>query len=996
MTTTTIRGAGGKSGGSARVATEVEDSLRSAQFANVIDVISEGEIVGLVDGLRSVYLDGTPIQGPGTEMNFKGVSHVATTGQQDQGHLPFEPVSVTVAVGTKVAKAVPIVRTISNSEIDWVTVTLGTPRMSFQDPSNGDILGSKVAYTIELQSAGGGFQSVHVGEIVGKTNSRYQRQVKINLPGSGPWDVRVTRSTDDALTSNISNDLYWDSYTSGIDVKLKYPNTAAVMLRLDSEQFDSIPVRGYDIRGMIVRVPSNYNPETRVYTGAWNGTFKLAWTNNPAWCFYDMLTNSRYGLGDYLSADQIDKWTLYSIGRYCDQLVPSGFGYDEPRFTCNLYLQTQEDAYKVINSMASIFRAMAFWANDQITASQDAPSDPVANFTPANVLNGDFNYQGADRRARHSVALVSWNDPADMYRQKIEYVSDDAAIARWGVVQTEVVAVGCTSRGQAHRVAKWLIYTEQHESETITFKAGMDSAQLCPGAIIRTNDPVRSGKRMGGRLVGQTLNSVSLDSPIEIETGQVYELILTMPDLTVITRTPSNAPGTHAVLNFALALPSLPEPSSMWLLSATNIEPELWRVITVTESEPTVVDVTAIAHDPNKYAFVEQGIVLEPRATTGIPTRPPAVTEVTHQTELYLVNDGIYSTRISLGWAASRTAVAYRITWRRGEGNYKTEQTSGTNFEINGVAAGVFRILIAPVNALGKAGEEVEITHTVDASAISPDVTGLSLNPNFSSHNLPFKWDMVPGTVAYEVQVRDPTSGVLLREASVKGTEFTYFFTMNQADGGPRRSLRVRVRAKTLVGTSANWTEAVFSNPAPAAPTGISLEAGPGQVSIFAERPSDPDLAGMLVWVYADSTVPTTAENLTYQGSDNAYMKTGLKPGIPVFFKVAFYDAFGAVALNYSTSMSAIPLASGGVQIVTELPASPEDVAGELALFLNVADPLLRGMHGWSGTEWVNVTKLLDGSVTSDKLAPGAVDFAALAVGAVQARNLSINKHFIY
>lgn len=992
-----IAGAGGgKDGGSPRVAVEQPDNLRSSQYANLIDVLCEGEIEGLVDGLRSIYLNGTPIQGAGSQMNFTGVSMVSVNGQQEQNHLPFAPVTVSQAVDVELNASAPTVQTVSNPEADWVKVTLGVPRLTYQNPENGDISGTSVSYRIDVQANGGGYVTVVSDTIAGKTNSRYQREHKIYLSGTGPWNIRVARTSPNSTQSNLINSLFWDVLTTGIDVKLKYPNTAAVMLRLDAKQFSSVPTRGYKVRGLKVRVPNNYDPITRTYSGAWNGTFKIAWTNNPAWCFYDLITNARYGLGDYISVDQVDKWALYEIGRYCDELVPDGFGGTEPRFACNLFLQTQEEAFKVITSMASIFRGMAFWSNDQVTATQDAPSDPVALFTAANVIDGGFNYQGADRRARHSVVLVSWNDPTDQYRQKIEYVADDAAIARWGVVQTEIVAIGCTSRGQAHRVGKWLLYTEQNESETISFRAGMDAVQLQPGSVFATHDSIRSGKRLGGRIVSASVTEVTIDAPIEIQDGQSYELSVVMPNGDIQTRFVTNGPGTHSTLTVNTPFTQTPDQFAVWVVSASNAQTEYWRAITITEVEPTIVEVSAVAHNPSKYDAIEQGLSLETRVVSSIPTRPGPVTNVVSETEMFLLNNGNHSTRISLGWKAPEYAATYRISWRRDSDNYKTIEINTPSYDIENVAAGTFTIKIAALNALGTASDVVEIQHIVNESAIAPDVTGLSLNPNFTGQDMPLKWDAVPGATAYELEIRDSGTNALLRTATSTAPAFIYTYAMNVTDGGPRRSLKVRLRAKTLVGVSANWVEQTFANPAPAAPSGLAVEAGPGQVSIFAERPSDPDLAGMIVWMYTDATVPAIEANKIYQGTDNAYMKTGLPAGQARYFRVAFYDAFGTAGLNTSSTIAATPLASGGVTKVTSLPANPTAVGGELAVFLDVADSAQRGLYGWNGTAWVSVSALLDDSVTSDKLAPGAVDFTALAAAAVQAKNLAVKKHFIY
>lgn len=1002
-------GGGGKGGGGqARQAVEAPDSLRSSQYANIVEIVSEGEIEGLVNGMRSIFLDETPIESLGGGRNFEGAEFVFHRGTPTKGssssdvRIGSPGVQTTSAVNVEVTTVNPVTRTITNPEADWVKVVIGVPHLSRQDMSNGDIHGTSVSYTISVQSNGSGFQEKVSGTITGKTTSFYKREHKILLTGAGPWDIRVQRTTADSTSSALQNKTFWAEVIEGIDVKLSYPNTALCGLRMNSAQFRSVPVRGYHIRGLRVRVPVNYNPTTRQYTGTWNGTFKIAWTDNPAWCFYDLLTNDRYGLGEYIDPGQVDKWTLYQIGRYCDELVPNGFGGTEPRFTCNLYLQNRDDAFRVINSMASIFRGMVYYADGEILFSQDAPKDAVALFTAANVIDGMFTYQGADRRARHTVALVSWNDPTDMYRQKIEYVSDPDAIQRWGVVQTELLAVGCTSRGQAHRMGKWLLFTEQHESETVTFRAGMDAVRCAPGDIIKIQDSVKSGKRKGGRVAAATTSTLTVDAPVEIDSSGSHTVSVMLSNGTLHDSLLANTPslGTTA-LNLVTPMPSgsLPVPGAMWVVTSPALFAEQWRVLTIAEVEPSVVEINALYYNPGKYATVEQNLALETRPISAIRARPGPVTSLNAVNEVYRLNDVAFSTRIALSWTAPESAASFVVTWRREQENENIEEVRLPNYVINNVPAGTYNIKVAAKNNLGISGESVSINHVVAASGVAPDVQNIRLAPNFLGREMPVTWDRVFGAHEYTVEIRTPDGLTLLRQERVSDNLYTYTFTKNLSDGGvggPRRQLMVRVQAKTLAGTSANWSSAIFGNLAPAMPTGFQLEAGPGQVGILAIRPADEDLQGMIVWMSTSSGFIPSDANKIYQGGDNAFMKTGLQAGLPHFFRVAFYDSFGITGLNISSESMATPTAAGGVTMVTTLPLNPAAIGGELAVFLDVPDTSLRGLHGWSGTEWVSVTRLLNESVTTDKLAPGAVNFSRLAAGAVQARNLALKKHFLH
>jgi len=450
-------------------------TLRSKAFARILDLICEGEIEGLVDGKKSIYLDGTPVQSADGTTNFQDVEYVTRNGTNAQTYIPGIPAAENeVTVSAEVTNALSLVRTITNSEVNAFRIRVATPAL-FRQKDDGSLADEQIDFRVEVQPSGGSYSTVKNFTFNGKTTQEYERSYELQLTGDAPWNIRLTRLTSDNTDNpRIQNRSYWQSYTEIINQKLRYPNSALASLKFNSEYFDSIPSRAYDVKLLKVKVPSNYNPVTRAYTGIWDGTFKTekAWTDNPAWCFYDLLTNTRYGLGNYLSEAQVDKWGLYSIARYCDELVGNGEGGTEPRFTCNIYIQSRKEAFNVIQDFASIFRGMVYWSAGQLTATQDSPADPVALFTPANIEDGSFNYSGSAAKARHTVALVTWNDPEDQYKQKVEYVEDAVGIARYGVSETEITAIGCTSRGQANRVGRWLLFSEQYETETVSFTTG--------------------------------------------------------------------------------------------------------------------------------------------------------------------------------------------------------------------------------------------------------------------------------------------------------------------------------------------------------------------------------------------------------------------------------------------------------------------------------------------------------------------------------------------
>ena len=719
QSTSLIIGAGGGKGGggSARVAQEAPDSLRSKAYARVVDLVCEGEIEGLAAGLRSVYLDDTPIQNSDGSFNFTGVTLEARTGTQQQNYIPgFSSVENEVSVGVECKYGQPVVRSITDPDVDAVRIKVSIPTLTLQDTTNGDLNGTSVTYAIDLQSRGAGYVQILQDTVSGKTSSRYQRSYYVPLSGTGPWDVRLRRITADSTQTSLQNKTFLESYTEVIESKLRYPNSALMALRVDASQFTSIPRRSYDLKLLRVRIPSNYFPETRSYAGVWDGSFKVAWTDNPAWCFYDLVTNTRYGLGNYMPESQVDKWALYRVAKYCDELVPNGLGGYEPRFTCNLYLQTREQAYKVVQDMASVFRGMAYWSGGAITVTQDSPQDPVYQFTAANVVDGEFAYQGSSAKARHTVALVSWVDPDDFYRQKVEYVEDLAGIARYGVVQADVVAMGCTSRGQANRVGKWLLYSEQSESEIITFRTGLEGAVVRPGDVIKVADASRGGMRLGGRIAAATTVSVTLDQ--DLPAGS-WRISVVLPTGVVEERQVGSLSGRTVGVTSAFSM--VPQVGAIWVLSSTLVEAQLFRVVQVAESEPGIHEITALAHNPSKYAAIEQGLALQPRAITVLSTTPAAPTGLTVTESLYRVKDQAL-VLIQLGWEQVFGALEYQVTYRVNGGNTVTlPKVSSTYLEIRNAEAGDYVFTVRAVGVSGKLGNSASLSQSILGKLQPPD-----------------------------------------------------------------------------------------------------------------------------------------------------------------------------------------------------------------------------------------------------------------------------------
>lgn len=717
-----IRGAGGGGkggGGAARAPVEAPDTLQSRAYARVIDLIGEGEIEGLSNGLQSVFLNETPIQNADGSYNFQGFYLETRVGTQAQSYLQgFSAVENELAVGLEVKQGTPLVRTIASAEINAVRVRISLPALSSVNTSNGDISGTSVTLAIDIQTAGAGYVERLRDTISGKASNKYERSYVVPLSGSGPWDVRVRRITADSTKQTLQNKTFWESYTEIINSKLRYPNSALVALGIDASQFQGIPRRGYQMKLLRIKVPVNYDPVARTYAGTWDGTFKIAWTNNPAWVLYDLLTSQRYGLGDFVATGQVDKWGLYQIARYCDEPVPDGLGGTEPRFTCNAYLQTQAEAYRVIQDLASIFRGMVFWANGTIMATQDAPGDAVYLFTTANVIDGAFQYSGASLKARHTVALVSWNDPEDFYRQKIEYVEDADAIARFGIVQTQVTAFGCTSRGQANRVGRWLLYSEASESETVSFATGIEGAVVYPGQLIKIADPARTGQRLGGRLAAASVTSLTLDASPEANLAG-WTISVLLPDGTLASRAVKEQIGP--VLSLALPLATAPQAAAIWIASSPVVEAQLFRVLSVSEVDGSRFQITAIKHNPGKYAAIEQEVKLEPRNITLLSGTPAAPSNVQVRESLY-ESQAEVRVNVNISWDPVLTATGYVVTFAVNDGNPQTMTTTTADIDLRDAVTGNYRITVRAENAVGVRGPA--------SSPIEKEIFGKTLPPS--------------------------------------------------------------------------------------------------------------------------------------------------------------------------------------------------------------------------------------------------------------------------
>jgi len=778
-----LAGAGGKSGSNGRTPVETPDSLHSMAVARIIDLVSEGEIRGLIAGNQSIYLNQVPIQNPDGGLNFAGVTVDTRSGTQDQEYIPgFPSVENEVTVNVELRSDQPVVRTVSGSDLSAVRIRLAVPALQKVDEENGDRNGYSISYAVDLSVDGGAYTTVLNDAITGKTTTQYERSRRIDLPAGSQWQIRIRRLTPNQNNSLISDTVNVLSMTEIIDVKLRYPNSALCAVQVDASQFQSIPSRSYRVWGRIIRVPSNYDPIARTYSGVWDGTFKVAWTNNPAWVFFDIVTNDRFGLGNRIPLDWVDKWRLYQIAQYCDQLVSDGMGGQEPRFTCSLYLQSRADAYKVLQDMAGMFRGISFYVAGQVMASADMPKDPGPTYSQANVIEGRFRYEGSGRKARHTVALVSWTDPDDFGRQKVEVVQHLDAIARYGVNQTEVTAIGCHSRGQAQRVGNHILYTESLETETVTFSVGLDALNCMPGDVIQVADPNRAGRRNAGRIRAAGASSLTLD--LVPETMVVGDTLrATLPNGRSEGRTINGIDAATGVVTVSAPWSAIPVPQSVWATESSELVLQLFRVVAVSEGEELTYNITALKHVPAKYAAIDDGTRLElPPISIIPPSVQPPPTNVALSSHV-VIEQGIATPTLTIQWDAADKAIAYDVEWRRDDLNWvRAGRVATSSIEVPGIYAGQYLARVRAVNALNAVSLPAMSPLTTIAGKTEPPPAVTSLTATSIVFGIRLAWAFPPGaTDTQRTEIwRSPSPN---RETATKLGDYAYPQNRLELDG---------------------------------------------------------------------------------------------------------------------------------------------------------------------------------------------------------------------
>ena len=748
-------GGGGKGGGGAHTPTEADDTLQSIQFANVLDLVSEGEIQGLDDGNKSIFLDNTPVQNADGSNNFSGYTVVTRNGTQAQNHIPgdFGSTQVERAVNIEVTNSTSVTRNVLGTDVDRLRVTLTIPSLQKVE-DDGDIVGHTVDIKIQIQYDSGGFNDVVTDTISGKSSNRYQRDYMITLSSSTNVQVRMVRVSADETSSKIASTTIFQSFTEIIDEKFSYPNSALVALRFDSREFSSIPSRKYLIRGIKVKIPSNATVDTTThlgritYSGIWDGTFQAAtWCNDPSWCLYDLLISDRYGAS--IPEDTLDKYDFFSVSQYCNALVDDGKGGQEPRFSLNMLINSRAEVYNVIQEMTAIFRGIAYYGAGSLVLNQDKPTDSSYALGPSNVIDGLFTYTGTSQKARHTVATVAYQNYDTQGDTEFEYVEDHDAVAKYGIINKDIKAVGCYSQGQAHRIGKWTLLSEQNLTETCQFAVGIESGIILrPGQVVDIADPVRAGVRRSGRVRSATTTQLTVDSSTNLSVSVATsdndpKVSVMLPSGIAETRSipaggiQPQANGT-ATIDVTSAFSQTPTAGSVFLVQTSDIQSQQFRVLSVSENEDGVYGVSAAAYNGTIYDAVESDNELTNRDITNLSAVPNPVDSISVEEFLYETGQGVF-VGASVSWQHDRVNISeFRVQFRIDDDNFETLTTASPSITIRDIRAGNLQVQVQARNYLNRGSVITTNTFTIEGKTAPPQLITDTSDANY------IDFDMIP------------------------------------------------------------------------------------------------------------------------------------------------------------------------------------------------------------------------------------------------------------
>ena len=929
------------------------ERLKSRAHAEIVDAISEGEIEGFAgaDLESSVYFDDVPAKVAGTEQ-FEGFEVAFLTGTQDQNaedlNLAVNSSATSVhVVNVQVKKdRGPTTRLTQDPNVGSLTITVYFPAL-FRTRESNPPSAREVKWRVNIKGTGLPDYVVVANEaIFGRADDGYYQDHTYTIKpayGTAPFLIQVQRLSQDDPHSTVHDDMYWSTWAEHVKSNLSYPNTSYAVTKLDAEFFSSLPVRGFLMKGLKIRIPNNYDPITHVYSGLWDGGWKLdafgdpllTWTNNPAWIFYDLATHARYGLGQYLDDTLIDKWALYTIAKYCDGLVNDGYGGTEQRFVCNLYLQNAGEALQVLRDLASSFRSIMFWAGGELKVHQDSPSATQAQFTPSNVIGGNFTYSGTPKHLRTTVALVTWTNPDDSYNSWIEYVEDEEGIRLYGINETSITAVGCTSRGQAHRVGKYALLMNRLLTDSCTFKTGLDGTQSLPGHVVKVVDPLhnQSDQSVGGRIASTTnLSAVVLDRPVTIEVGETYHLTVTMPDeqaegLLQSDHAVTNGAGTvtpPSTITLSTPMPSTPVDGAVWTLTKDSESERLYRLLSVVDEDTTdggFFQLSGVRYIPSAITDADDPGDLEPPDLPGEDNGISAPTSLRLEEGLGITSEGVPARYIDCTWGAPPAGFLhhYQVTVEHEYGPDIVGDVTEPNYHIADVQAGLYSVYVRAINVVGQISTAV--TASLIVNELAPvdllSITGLELkgqgnDVEFLGPSAEFEWRLTsalagdigdqtfggdtgipdPWFMDYEITMYDQY-GEELRVEHVTDRSYTYTLDRNVEDGGPNRVFEIGVTARDVYNRKTAESFLQVYNPPPVGYTNVLFTTGIQLIIAKFTPPPDPDFTATRIYVseLSDFT-PDVLSNLAYEGdATTAYI--GDLPAVQYYVKLEGVDAFG-------------------------------------------------------------------------------------------------------
>ncbi|WP_277977377.1 host specificity protein J [Pantoea endophytica] len=802
-----IQGYKGGGGGSAHTPVEEPDDLLSVAKLKMLLAISEGEIQGDLTA-QEIYINDTPLANNSGGYNFTGVKWDFRNGTQDQSYIQGMPeVDNESSVGVEVSTTAPWIRQFSNLSLDAVRIKLSLP-LHYLYKDNGDMVGTVTQYAVDLSTDGSAYVQVVSGTFDGKTTSEYQRDHRINLPiATTGWSIRVRRITADSTSTKLMNAFKVFSFAEVIDSKLRYPNTALLYVELDSSQFNgSAPKITCKPKGKLIRVPTTYDPISRTYSGTWQGDFKLAWTDNPAWIFYDLVLDEIYGMGNRVDATMIDKWELYAIAQYCDQKVSDGAGGTEPRFTCNVFIQSQQDAYTVLKDIAAVFRGITFWGNDQIFVNADVPQDDVDFvYHCSNVVDGLFTYGGGSYKNRYTSCQTSWSDPQNHYSDTVEGVYEPDLVQRYGVNESKITAIGCTSQSEAHRRGRWAILSNVKDG-TISFNVGLDGFIPLPAKIIGVADAFRAGKQNGGRISAVSGLNITLDRAIDYAAGD--RLVLNLPDGMAQTRTIASVSADKKTVRVSTAYSQTPVAGAVWAIDSDNLAIQYFRVTSISANDDGTFTVGGVQHDPNKYRYIDDGVKIDPPPITITPPGVMNKPENVVISQVDYVEQGLNVACMQVTWDSVPNAISYVAQWRKDNGDWvNVGQQSAKGFTVAGIYAGIYDVRVRAVNAVDVSSPWGYAQSTTLSGKVGKPGTPVSLIATKDvvwAINIQWGFPAGSGDTAYtEIEVATTADGMnplFLANVPYPGVSYQH----GPMPAGIRRWYRARLIDK--IGNKGDWT----------------------------------------------------------------------------------------------------------------------------------------------------------------------------------------------